>query len=295
MRRICKLYITSVIFQPFVLMIVAIMYSQCILSTVVSILTTATFSSAFFSNLTANDYVLIAQARNITRINLSTGHVEPLLIANLSSVRAIEYDIINGCVFWYDGDHNIIGRQCHDRVEVLASVDIRSVISMAYDWMAELLYFIDDYRQVIDVIKTSVRASRTLNRWQRTIRSLDQNALTRGLVVHPARGYLFWAETINIQRCDADGGNDRTIVTEAMVTMVTAIAIDYSTDRIYWLDSQRESVGSCDLNGHDCSETQAKMSLRNAFGFAVFKNYVFWSDVDGQNVLVAQKGMATKF
>lgn len=265
-----------------------------IVAIIVALVCVLSTNAQSLPGLNTDDYVLILEEVNITRINLANGIVEPLPIANLSSVRAIEYGIVNSCVFWYDSGHNIICRQCLDGIdqyaEVLASVDIRSVNSLAYDWMSELLYFIDDNRQVIDVIKTSARATAASNRWQRTVVSLGENSLPRGLAVHPAQGYLFWGEPLKIYRSDLNGDNVREIARDPRLVMLKSIAIDYGSDRIYWLDLYQDGVGSCDLNGANFNDLMRSSKLQNAWGLAVFRDYIFWSDSEQHSVLVAQKG-----
>lgn len=269
------------------------MYFACITLIIVTF-SAVSLGEHAVSGFGPHDYILISQETNITRINLGNGVVEQLPISDLIAVGAIEFDIVNSCVFWYDTGHNVICRQCMGGVvrapEVLASVDIGSVNSLAYDWMSELLYFIDDVRQVIDVIKTSARASAATNRWQRTIISIDENSLARGMAVHPSRGFLFWAELLKIYRSDLDGGNVRLIVDETQLVMVKSIVVDHAGDRVYWLDIYRGSVGSCNMDGRNCEQDEDGSVLQSAWGFAVFKDYVFWSDVQQQSVSMAKKG-----
>lgn len=54
--------------------------------------------------------------------------------------------------------YSFVGRQCfngNESAEILLSTDLASVEGMSYDWVSELLFFVDGTRLKIEAVKTS--------------------------------------------------------------------------------------------------------------------------------------------
>lgn len=83
----------------------------------------------------------------------------------------------------------LLQRQClsdgKSSVETLVEYGLTSVEGMSFDWVTNMLYFVDGIRAKIEVIRTDINHS---GRFRRTI--LDREVLQkpRGIVVHPMEG-----------------------------------------------------------------------------------------------------------
>lgn len=179
-----------------------------------------------------DDFLIIAQRDKISRISLLNGRKEVLPVVGLKNVIAIEYDIKNNCVFWADIQTDEIGRQCFNgnrSVEILAESGLSSVEGMSYDWISELLFFVDGTRFKIEALSTST----TKPRIRKTI--LEKLPKPRGIVVHPMQGYLFWTDwsfnSPSISRADLDGNNKKTLFGKRDVVWPNGITIDFAADR----------------------------------------------------------------
>ncbi|CDS40542.1 low density lipoprotein receptor protein [Echinococcus multilocularis] len=76
----------------------------------------------------------------------------------------------------------------------------------------------------------------------------------RDIVVHPKKRYLFWLDgthnaRFSIFSAGLDGRNHRVIWNG--VGMVMSLAIDYTTDRLYWMNWVTKCIESISLNGED--------------------------------------------
>ncbi|VDK38818.1 unnamed protein product [Taenia asiatica] len=76
----------------------------------------------------------------------------------------------------------------------------------------------------------------------------------RDIVVHPRKRYLFWLDgthnaRFSIFSAGLDGRNHRVIWNG--VGMVMSLAIDYTTDRLYWMNWVTKCIESISLNGED--------------------------------------------
>lgn len=107
----------------------------------------------------ANDFLIVAQRDKISRIEIPSGKKEVLPINGLKNVIAIDFDMKHNCVFWADIMTDEIGRQCfngNQSAEILLEIELASVEGMSYDWVSELLFFVDGTRLKIEALKTSM-------------------------------------------------------------------------------------------------------------------------------------------
>lgn len=104
------------------------------------------------------EFLIVAQRDVISRINLLNGKREALPIQGLRNVIAIDFDLKHNCIFWADIVSDVIGRQClngSSGVETIVDSDLASVEGMSYDWISELLFFVDGIRIKIEAVRTS--------------------------------------------------------------------------------------------------------------------------------------------
>lgn len=178
------------------------------------------------------DFLIVAQRDKISRINLMNGTKEVLPVMGLKNVITIEFDVKNNCVFWADIQTDEIGRQCFNgnrSVEILAESGLSSVEGMSYDWISELLFFVDGTRFKIEALSTSFSKPRV----RKTI--LEKLPKPRGIVVHPVAGYLFWTDwsfsNPSISRANLDGTNVKVLFGKKDVVWPNGITIDFHVDR----------------------------------------------------------------
>ncbi|VDD79293.1 unnamed protein product [Mesocestoides corti] len=104
---------------------------------------------------------------------------------------------------------------------------------------------------------------------------LNNLSSPRDIVVHPRKRLLFWLDgshnaRFNIFSAGLDGRNHRLVWNG--VGMVMSLAIDYDTDRLYWMNWVTRCIESVSLNGEDWfavnpvlpSDQAARSSLRNS-------------------------------
>lgn len=207
-------------------------------------------------------YVLFAQRDQISRLDVATHQVESLRIVPLHNVDAIEFDVRRNCVFWTEKDYSIIARKCLDgqqKREILAKVDVKDVTALAYDWLSQVLFFINGGRRTIDAINAATCASASKTRMQRTIVRADQHTEIFTLAVHPAHGYLFWSEKYaytgdTIVRSNLDGSNIWELVRLPDAYHPYVITIDSAEERIYFMDDLRGYIGRCSFEGEACEK-----------------------------------------
>ncbi|XP_043278343.1 vitellogenin receptor-like [Venturia canescens] len=100
-----------------------------------------------------------------------------------------------------------------------------------------------------------------------------------GLVLNPKKGEMFWSDygqNPAIWQAGMDGSEEKTILTENL-GCPKGLTIDYSTERLYWIDSKLKTVESMDLNGND-RQRLLQTKDKRLHSLAIFKDQLYWSD-----------------
>lgn len=237
--------------------------------------------------------MIIAQRDAISRINLLTKKKEVLPVQGLRNVIAIDFDLKNNCVFWADIMADVIGRQCLNgtsKSEHLVDTNIASIEGMSYDWISQLLFFVDGTRIKIEAVKTSPDGLGM----RFTIIKTKFLSKPRGIVVHPKEGYLYWtdwsSQKPSLSRSNLDGSDIRELFTKPQVVWPNGVTIDYIAERIYWVDASKDYIASCDLHGKQFKTViEQDARVAHPFAVAVYKDLMYWDDWKMNSIFSADK------
>lgn len=243
-----------------------------------------------------DNYLLSAEHHGITSIDLTSGSFKSIPINDNGTIFAIEFDVKQNCLFTVDLRSNSIKRFWlnADKLEsfdVIGTIDGAEIEDMSYDWISELLYFIDSRYLKIQLISTSNERQKM----HRKILNTGVNSMPKGIVVHPIGGYLIYTDwnpgMPSIIRANLDGSNKRSLIKKPHVIWPMGITIDFNNDRLYWIDAYKKYVGSCDLNGMDFKETiKNEYKIGWPFSIAIHNDVIYWSDDEHGAIFRANRG-----
>ena len=97
---------------------------------------------------------------------------------------------------------------------------------------------------------------------------------------------MFWADwgyPPRIERASLAGVNRTTLVDLSSSSQYwpNAVFVDYTEDRIYWIDSYVDVIDSTDLNGQNRQLLSGNIhpsQNMNPFDFTVYSDTLYWSD-----------------
>ncbi|CAB3247192.1 unnamed protein product [Arctia plantaginis] len=239
------------------------------------------------------EFMLVALGNKIAHIDLSDNTtIYP--VVNERNIVAIEFDIKNNCIYWADIELDKITRQCFNNAtsqEVIIDRDLVSIEGMAFDYISNVLFFVDGMRKKIEAVRTDM----TLNgRMRATI--LDSKTLSRprGIAVHPKAGYLFWTDwdrnNPSVSRSKLDGTDVVKLFTKPLVQWPNGITIDQMSERIYWVDAMEDYIASADLNGKYFRRILWNDGrATHPFAVGVLKDKMYWDDWKAKSIFVADK------
>ncbi|XP_011499380.1 PREDICTED: low-density lipoprotein receptor-related protein 2-like [Ceratosolen solmsi marchali] len=158
----------------------------------------------------------------------------------------------------------------------------KNVGKFTYDWITKNLYYFTYY--YADMTTLSVLNTASFSYSKILIDNVTD--LVRDIVIHPSKGYLFFSQTTDngdiISRMALDGSSLTVIITLQMSNCIDGLAIDYSDDRVYWIDN----CGSMDplgyvqirhsnLYGEDIQDIIVPKRLERLTDLVVHNNMVF--------------------
>lgn len=247
-----------------------------------------------------DEFVLFATETKISRMQFATQRIDDFPINNLLDVNAVDYDIKNDCVFWSDQQTRVIRRQCFNgsnmqASQILCKVDAeRPFGDMAYDWIAEVLYYANTAHYKIEVVNVA-----PTHKLHTAVVWLPHGERPWGIAVNPIRGYLFWTThkdhrpQSSIHRANLDGSDRKVLARGPSVISPFSLTIDYAQDRLYWTDSielGKLSIGSCDMHGNDVKiELTSFEIMRLPSSLAIYQDIIFWNNNQQRDFLMANK------
>lgn len=90
-----------------------------------------------------------------------------------------------------------------------------------------------------------------------------------------------------------DGSGRVALVTES-IFWPNGLAIDYTTDRIFWADAKHHIIESAHLDGTDRKKVISK-GLHHPFAITIFEDSVYWTDWHFKSISSANKGNGAGF
>ncbi|XP_077997838.1 low-density lipoprotein receptor-related protein 2-like [Glandiceps talaboti] len=221
-----------------------------------------------------NGFILYSQSRMIRGKSLNNTQGEAMLPITTPSAMysAIDYDAQNEHIYFSDLDKQVVARMKINGTGFEYVISDGVIESIAIDWLAQNIYYIDTVKQKMTVAKLSDPSiKRVLKRNMR---------LPTALVVHPTQGYLFWSEIARpakIFRSLADG-SEVTVIVSTELQEVRSLSLDFLDNRLYWADAMLGKIESCSLDGSDRKKLTIR-SISEPYSLAVYGDYIYFTDV----------------
>uniref|UniRef100_A0AAR2KTG8 Low density lipoprotein receptor-related protein 5 n=1 Tax=Pygocentrus nattereri TaxID=42514 RepID=A0AAR2KTG8_PYGNA len=219
--------------------------------------------------------LLLARRTDLRRISLDLPDFTDIVL-QVSDIRhaiAIDYDPVEGFVYWTDDEVRAIRRARLDGsdAQTLITTEINHPDGIAVDWVARNLYWTDTGTDRIEVTR--------LNGTFRRILISERLSEPRAIVLDPIHGYMYWTdwgEKPKIERANLDG-SDRMVLVNSSLGWPNGLALDYATGKLYWGDAKTDKIEVIDVDGSN-RMVLLEDKLPHIFGFTLLGDYIYWSD-----------------
>lgn len=226
---------------------------------------------------TSSTFLLISKniPAIIKGITLNNNSETMLPLTGFSMPRAFDYSVETRSVYISDTEKNIIVNisLVDGKKSIVLNKNLDKCDGLAIDWMGKNLYWTDEGKRSISVLKLS-------NITQR--KTLIQHPDLRPSVIalNPKLGILYFAHrnwTVKnfsyIGSAWMDGRHQEKLVTDS-ISWVTGLVVDYNTGRLYWSDASLNTIESVDFDGKN-RRLEINKQITNPFSIAFYNNTIF--------------------
>ncbi|MEQ2203181.1 hypothetical protein XENOCAPTIV_026124 [Xenoophorus captivus] len=184
--------------------------------------------------------LLLARRTDLRQISLDTPDFTDIILQvdDIRHAIAIDYDPVEGYVYWTDDDVKAIRRSLLDGsdAQFVVTSQVNHPDGIAVDWIARNLYWTDTGTDRIEVTR--------LNGTMRKILISEDLDEPRAIVLDPVAGYMYWTdwgEVPKIERADLDG-MERVVMVNTSLGWPNGLALDYDERKIYWGDAKTDKI-----------------------------------------------------
>ncbi|KAL3196246.1 hypothetical protein MRX96_015548 [Rhipicephalus microplus] len=249
-------------------------------------------------------FLLFANRGSLRKISLDTAdNIDMHLPLNdVYNAVAVDFNYNEWKLYYTDVTLDVIRRVDLNgtNVEVIVDNDLEAADGLALDWIARNIYWADSRRKTIEVARADGSSRKLLI-------NLDLDE-PRALALFPEKGveentplaeilapvHLVFVSFIHYfiqQYCSSSGqtgasfrkiersfldGSGRRVIIATDLGWPNGLAIDYETERLYWVDAQLDCIEFSDFNGK--SRQKLIEGVSHPFGLTQYQSYIYWTD-----------------
>jgi len=239
--------------------------------------------------------LLFANRHDLREIRLES-HQYREIMRGLRSAIGMDYDYTKEQIFWTDVTKEQIfvtnltvvegAKENASKPHEVIVDDTSTADGIAYDWIHKILYWSDTGRNTIELITMHGRHRKTLFNL-----NLDE---PRAIAVDPRDNQKWvywsdWGEHSRIEKAGLDGSHRQSLISTD-IQWPNGLTIDYSNDRLYWVDAKQHQISCSDLNGGSRVVVLTSYEiLKHPFAISVFEDFVYWTDWETETIHKANK------
>uniref|UniRef100_A0A8C5A5R6 EGF-like domain-containing protein n=1 Tax=Gadus morhua TaxID=8049 RepID=A0A8C5A5R6_GADMO len=236
-------------------------------------------------------YVRRSEIRGVDMDDPYMNVMTALTVPDIDDVTVVDYDAQEERIYWADVKTQTIKRAFINgtQLETVISGDIVNCRGLALDWLSRNLYWLsteNDESQInVARLDGSLKTS--------VVHGIDK---PRCLVVHPAKGKIYWTDGNTINMAHMDGSNSKVLHQNQREPV--GLSFDYAASKLYWISSANGTINRCNLDGSGLEVLEAvKKELARGTALAVMGGKLWWANEesaqlgtvnkrDGRNLLV---------
>ncbi|KAM4615156.1 low-density lipoprotein receptor-related protein 6 isoform 1-T1 [Polymixia lowei] len=239
----------------------------------------------------ATQMLLLARRTDLRHISLDTPDFTDIILQaeDIRHAIAIDYDPVDGHIYWTDDEVKAIRRSYLDGsdAQFVVTSQVNHPDGIAVDWIARNLYWTDTGTDRIEVTR--------LNGTMRKILISEDLDEPRAIVLDPVAGYMYWTdwgEVPKIERADLDG-TERVVMVNTSLGWPNGLALDYDERKIYWGDAKTDKIEVMNMDGTG-RRVLVEDKLPHIFGFTLLGDYIYWTDWQRRSIERVHKRTAER-
>ncbi|KAL0278971.1 UNVERIFIED_CONTAM: hypothetical protein PYX00_000631 [Menopon gallinae] len=189
-------------------------------------------------------------------------------------------------VYWTSINHGevsiIRATESGSDMEVLVNSGLGVPEDLAVDYVTNNIYFTDTRKKHIGVCSENGKVCAVLNN-----EDIDK---PRGIALYPQKGRMYWSDWGNVPLIATSGmdGSDPKALVMKNLKWPNGLALDFSNDRLYWVDAKSRTIETIRLDGTD-RQIILKQAVKHPFSIAIFEDMLYWSDWESKEIQKCNK------
>ncbi|KAL9960408.1 hypothetical protein ACROYT_G033860 [Oculina patagonica] len=193
---------------------------------------------------------------------------------------ALDFDPVENRVYWSDVAQGVILSAFSNAtsVKILFRCNVQTPEGLAIDHVGRNIYWTDTGTNRIEVAR--------LDGTSRKLLFADGLDEPRAIVLDERNGMMYWTDwgaNPKIEQAQMDGSARRAIVT-GNLGWPNGLTIDQPANRLFWADAKLDKIEVSDLNGGNRQLIFSSAANIHAFGLAVYKNMLYWTDWNRKSI-----------
>lgn len=233
------------------------------------------------------EMLFLVQRTQISRISLDTpDHTSfPLMLDRVKYAIAIDYDPVDGYVYWSDEEAHAIRRARQDgsaQMDIV-TLEVSHPDGIAIDWHARNLYWTDTGTDRIEVCRLDGSSRKAIIN-----EHLDE---PRAIALAPLLGWMFWSDwnekNPKVERASLDG-SERVVLVSSGLGWPNGIAVDVQAKQFFWCDAKTDRIEVANMDGSE-RRVLLNHNLPHVFGLSLLGEYLYWTDWQRRSIDRANK------
>ncbi|KAG8200378.1 hypothetical protein JTE90_028559 [Oedothorax gibbosus] len=242
--------------------------------------------------------LVFTNSANLQHIFLNGSLARSNSLVKVAEKSPIDFNHRNETICWAVRGYNSSSLECCKAFDFTHRWELKlpllysqsTLSQIAFDWVSENWYFLDSDRAMLFVCKNSLSVCVTL---------IDTSfSKPKDIALDPTKGLIFYTlsshSTSVLERAQMDGSDRKKLVTEKIVNP-NGLTLDIPTESIYWVDTYLGTIEKISYNG-----TLRRTVIKNTYNFfptatvnlcgiSIFEDYLYVTNVYGNNILAIQK------
>ncbi|XP_025082123.1 low-density lipoprotein receptor-related protein 4-like [Pomacea canaliculata] len=234
------------------------------------------FNATYSSAIIPQKFLLVTDTHNgIHRIDIDTGSNVTIRPIGLQDPLGIDYDPVDGRVYWSDIEDETIRSANLDGSDARLVRNIihgGSLWGLSVDSVSRLLFYTNDGNKVIGMISLDTNSHHIV------VDSDIGQPIDIELDKH--NGVIYWSDHVRstIEKCNYDGSDRETLVfASSHLKGPTGLALDTEGRRLYWATADTQLIGWTDVDSKR-SEVYIKLEKSYFTGLEIYQNELFVTD-----------------
>ncbi|XP_064419902.1 low-density lipoprotein receptor-related protein 1B [Latimeria chalumnae] len=228
-------------------------------------------------------YARHSEVRGVDIDNPYFNFITAFTVPDIDNVTVVDFEATEERIYWTDVKTQTIKRAFINGtgLETVIFGEKLNIRGLAVDWISQNMYWISSEHD-----ETQINVARLDGSLKTSIiHGIDK---PQYLVVHPAKGKLYWTDGDTINMANMDGSNSKILFQNQKDPV--GLSVDHVDNKLYWISSKNGTINRCKLDGSNLEVIESmKEELTKATALTIMDDKLWWADQNSAQLGICNK------